>query len=112
MKPLIHAEFSVRRHGGTVDDYLPIHNFLDSSKAVVADMRHRALLHNSFGCYIAEQMFGTYLTLDNGDKISVRAIAEEHIVQDLGRVPSVTDFFDAIPLEDWLPGKSRLTLGD
>lgn len=105
MKPLIHAELSVRRHGGTVDDYLPIHNFLDSSKSVVADMRHRALLHNSFGCYIAEQVFGTYIVVGD-NKISVRQIAEEHIIQDLGKVPSVTDFFDAIPLEDWLPANA------
>ena len=60
MKPYIHAQLSVIKYGGNLDEYLDIHNFLDSSKAHVADMRHRALLHNSMGIYIAEELFGVY----------------------------------------------------
>ena len=30
-KPLIHARNSVKRYGGSVDDYLEIHNFMDST---------------------------------------------------------------------------------
>lgn len=102
MKPLVHARLSVRKWGGTDDDYLDIHNFIDSSKSHIADMRHRALLHNSFGCYIVEQMFGTYRTNSDGRQYSVRDIAEEHIVQDLGRIPSISEFFDKVELEDWM----------
>ena len=60
MKPLIHAKSSVKKYGGKVEDYLPIHNLIDSSKTCLPDVRHRALLRSSFGCFIAEQVFGIY----------------------------------------------------
>jgi hypothetical protein len=110
VKPLIHARLSVRRYKGCVDDYLPIHNFLDSSKAHVPDMRHRALLHNSFGIYIAEMTVGVYFTNADGKELSTRDIAEEHVLEDLGRIPTVQDYLGGMPLYDWLggmPGKSR-----
>lgn len=49
MKPYLHAKNSVKSFGGKLEDYLPIHDFLDESKAHFPDMRHRAMLHNSFG---------------------------------------------------------------
>ena len=41
--PLKHAESSARKFGGKAEDYLPIHNWFDESKAFLADFRHRAL---------------------------------------------------------------------
>lgn len=104
MKPLIHAQMSVARHGGHVDDYLPIHDFIDSSKAHVPDMRHRAILHSSFGCYLTEQVFGVYLVNSDGKKFSVRDVAEEHIIQDLGTIPTVQDYLTHMTLETWMGG--------
>lgn len=109
MKPLIHAYCSVRRYGGVVDDYLPVHNFLDSSKAHVPDMRHRAILHSSFGIYIAEEMFGTYLTNSEDKKFSVRDICEEHVIEDMGRIPTVQDYLQGMPMYDWLGGRTKKT---
>ena len=40
-----HALSSVRKWGGTPDDYLPLHQWFDQSKAILADPRHRALRH-------------------------------------------------------------------
>jgi hypothetical protein len=76
MKPYIHAQRSVKRWQGSESDYQEIHDFLDSSKAHFPDMRHRALLHNSFGIYLAERLFGTYITNSDGRKVQVRDIAE------------------------------------
>jgi len=42
-KPFIHAESSVKRWGGKPEDYIEIHNLMDSSKGAIADHRHRAL---------------------------------------------------------------------
>ncbi len=56
--PYHHAVTSARRHGGSPDDYLALHNFLDSSKSAWADHRHRAVLHHSYGVFITEQVFG------------------------------------------------------
>lgn len=107
MKPLLHAKSSVRKHGGVVEDYLPIHDLLDSSKAHHADMRHRALMHNSFGPYIAERVFGVYFKNADGKDISVRDIAEEHILEDMGDIPPVTRYLSHMPMYHWLGGRKR-----
>jgi RNA-binding protein YlmH len=107
LKPYLHSKSSVKRWGGKVEDYLPIHNFLDISKSAHPDMRHRALLHNSLGCYIAEQMFGDYIINSDRAVVSVRDIAEEHILEDLGRIPTVSDYLDGMPMYDWLGGPKR-----
>lgn len=97
MKPLEHAQQSVRRYGGTVDDYLPIHNLLDVSKSVHADMRHRAILHNSIGPYICEEAYGVYFDNSDGRTLSTRTIVEDHIIEDMGRIPNASEFMHLIP---------------
>lgn len=114
MKPYIHAKNSVRRFGGKENDYIEIHNFMDSSKSHLPDMRHRALLHHSFGCYIAEQIFGhievkpdgstikmPYIINSDGDKIQVRDIVERHIIDDLGFIPTPQDYLKNLKEEAW-----------
>lgn len=107
MKPLLHANLSVKAHGGHVDDYIPIHNFIDSSKACMPDFRHRAILHSAFGCYLAEQVFGTYITNSEGKRVSVRDIAEEHIIQDLGFIPTVEQYLNNMVAVDWMSGSRK-----
>ncbi len=103
MKPLVHAQISVKRYGGVVEDYLPIHDFFDSSKAAFADVRHRAILHNSFGIYLAERIFGTYITNAQGKMVSVRDIAEDHVSEDMGgRIPSVQDWLEHLQVQPWM----------
>ena len=103
MKPLVHAQVSVKRYGGVVEDYIPIHDFFDSSKAAFADVRHRAILHNSFGIYLAERIFGTYITNAQGKKVSVRDIAEDHVAEDMGgRIPSLQDWLQHMEIQPWM----------
>lgn len=102
MKPLNHAKGSAKRYGGIPDDYLEIHTFMDSSKSAYADVRHRAILHNSLGPFIAEKAFGYYLTNSEGKKISVRQIVEDHIVEDLGFIPSVEHWLKTMPRLPWM----------
>jgi hypothetical protein len=111
MKPYLHAKASVRRWGGVPEDYLPIHDFIDESKAHHADMRHRAMLHNSWGIYICERIFGHNITNSGGKIISVRDIAEEHIIEDMGRIPSITDYLQGMPFYAWLGGRKRKHAG-
>mgnify|MGYP001255326163 CR=1 FL=1 len=107
MKPYTHALASVRRHGGKPEDYQAIHDLLDLPKAAHADVRHRALLHNSMGPFICEKAFGTTVTNSDGKVVSVRTIAEEHIIEDLGRIPSVSDYLDGMPHYPWLAGNKK-----
>lgn len=107
MKPFYHGKVSVSKWGGVEEDYQEIHDFLDSSKAHVPDMRHRAILHSSFGIFIAERVFGTYIVNSDGNKIMVRDIAEQHVIDDLGTIPTVQDYLEHLPMLDWLGGPKR-----
>lgn len=102
MKPLYHANASVRRHGGKVEDYLPIHNFFDSSKQCLADVRHRAILHSSFGIFLLERVFGEYITNSDGKQVCVRDLGEEHVIEDMGTIPTVERWLRNLPIEDWM----------
>lgn len=104
-KPLIHAESSVRRYGGSVEDYLPIHDFMDSSKAALADVRHRAVFHSAFGIYVVERVFGDYITNSDGKRVSVRDVAEDHVKEDLGFIPTMEHWLKNMPISDWMAGK-------
>lgn len=99
MKPSDHSIKSVRRYGGVSTDYLEIHEFLDMSKAGHPDMRHRALLHNSMGPFIAVRVFGRTITNSDGREVDVRQVCEDHLIEDMGRIPSVTQVLQTIPEE-------------
>ena len=109
MKPYIHAKNSVRRYGGQIEDYLPIHDFFDSTKAAWADVRHRAVLHSSFGIYLVEKVFGTTITNSDGKVISVRDIGEDHVVEDCGCIPTIEKWLSNLPVEDWMLSKGQAT---
>lgn len=104
MKPFLHARSSVHKWGGIPEDYQTIHDFLDESKAHHADMRHRAMLHNSWGIYLAERVFGINITNSQDKLVSVRDICERHILEDMGRIPSITDYLKGMPFYWWLGG--------
>lgn len=100
VKPFDHSINSVRRYGGVYTDYTPIHEFLDMTKAAHPDVRHRAILHNSMGPYIAVQVFGAQITNSDGKVCDVRQICEDHIIEDMGRIPTVSWYLDQIPIEN------------
>ena len=72
--PLKHAESSVRKFGGRPEDYLPIHNWFDESKAFIPDFRHRALRHHAEGIFLAEKLFGVSIVNSDGKIIPVRYV--------------------------------------
>jgi hypothetical protein len=107
MKPWCHAKNSARRYGGIPDDYLPIHDFFDSSKATIADMRHRALLHSAFGIFVVERVFGTNITNADSATVSVRDIGEDHVTEDIGFIPSVDKWLKNMKIQPWMLGGRR-----
>jgi hypothetical protein len=100
--PYHHALCCVRKFGGRVEDYMPVHDFFDSSKAVVADFRHRAQLHHAQGIFLAERVFGPVIVNSDNRTVPVRVIGEMHVKQDLGRIPSFADWVRAIRPEPWM----------
>lgn len=103
--PLKHAESSARKFGGKPEDYLAIHDWFDESKMLIADARHRALRHHAEGIFMAERVFGHSITNSAGKPVMVRYIGEQHVREDLGRIPSFQDWIHGIPLEPWMRGQ-------
>ena len=104
-KPHVHARSSAKKFGGELDDYLEIHEFMDSSKSAIADNRHRALTHNSwFIQNVLTRVFGNYITNSNGRLISVAQIGEDHILEDFGKkfIPSAQDYLGEIEFKSWM----------
>lgn len=104
-KPWIHAESSARKFGGEPTDYLEIHSFFDSSKATIADSRHRALTHNAwFIGTVLERVFGVNITNSAGRLVSVRDIGEQHVLEDFGGrfIPSAQDYLQEIEFKEWM----------
>lgn len=99
--PYHHALSSVKKWGGTVDDYIDVHTWFDASKQITADFRHRALRHHAEGIFMAETIFGRTLTLSRprhphtmGRRTAVK--------EDLGFIPSFADWVKAIRPEPWM----------
>lgn len=105
-KPIIHARSSANIFGGVVEDYLDIHEFMDSSKGAVSDNRHRALTHNSwFVRNVIEKVFGLEIKNSDGTMVSTRDIAEQHCTEDFGGyIPTAQDYMQNMNWQDWMGG--------
>src|SRR5271165_5482278 len=106
--PLKHAQNSARKFGGKPEDYLPIHSWFDESKAFLADFRHRALRHHAEGIFLAERLFGHAIVNSDGRQVPVRYIGEQHVREDLGRIPSFQDWISEMATRPWMYGQRML----
>jgi hypothetical protein len=97
-----HALSSVKRWGGTVEDYRPLHDWFDQSKAIIADPRHRALRHHAEGIFMLEALFGQTISNSEGRIVPVRLIGEQHVIEDLGHIPSFADWAREIRPASWM----------
>lgn len=106
-----HALSAARAFGGDADTYWPLERFLDQSKeGSVGDIRHRALLHHTEGVRICLEVFGSTLTVPRTHgvvQVPVRRIAERHILEDVGWLPSHKDWLDGTPIRPWMSGSQR-----
>lgn len=110
--PLHHAISSAKKHGGKFEDYLAIHEWFDETKAHYPDMRHRALRHHSEGIFWCEQQFGAFIINSDGKMIPTRFIGEQHVMEDLGFIPTIKDYLDKMEVTNWMfkPGEGRKIL--
>ena len=103
-----HALSSVRKWGGVVQDYLPLHQWFDQSKAILADPRHRALRHHAEGIFMLEALFGATIVNADGRTVPVRLVGEQHVREDLGSIPSFADWARLITPQAWMLRGHRL----
>jgi hypothetical protein len=105
VKPWIHAKSSAKNFGGVEEDYIAIHQLMDSSKGALGDVRHRALTHNTwFLSVILEKIFGVTIKNSAGKEVSVRDIGEQHVMEDyrMKFIPTAQDFLSEMKIVDWM----------
>ena len=107
MKASNHCLSSVKHFGGRVGDYHFIHAWFDESKDHYGDVRHRALRHHTQGIKECELKFGIVISNSDGKNIPVRSIAEQHIREDLGFIPSLQDWFQEIKPKPWMASTKK-----
>ena len=109
MKASNHCLSSVKYFGGRVGDYHCIHAWFDESKDHYGDIRHRALRHHTQGIKECEMKFGIVINNSDGKDIPTRSIAEQHIREDLGFIPTIQDWFKEIRPRAWMASTRRVT---
>lgn len=110
----IHAQASARHFGGKPEDYIAIHEWIDRYKGTFGDVRHRMFLHHAQGPWMAQEVFGHFIEIMKDGRIKkvlVRDIAENHIVEDLGCIPSPGDWADCLNCHVWMGGKRNKFIG-
>jgi hypothetical protein len=105
--PEIHSKSSVRKFGGSIEDYLPIHHWFDDSKSYLADMRHRALKHHTVGIFECEKLFGKSFINSEGKTVYTRYVGEQHVLEDLGFIPTLEDWFENMEMQDWMMNRDK-----
>lgn len=105
--PYHHAVSSSKKFGDQPADYQAIHDWFDQTKAHLPDVRHRAILHSSFGIF-CEQVFGPTITNSSGKHVPVRLIGAQHVKEDMGgRIPTVQDWLEDLPVKAWMAVGAR-----
>ena len=110
MNSWYHAVSSAKKWGGQPEHYVTIHEFIDSSKKFIGDVRHRSIYHHTEGIWLCQMIFGHTIDLPEGKQVPVRLVAERHIIEDLGWIPSPADYIRDMPIQVWMSGKKTKTV--
>ena len=111
--PYHHALSSAKKFGGHWEDYIELHSWLDGSKAHHGDFRHLALRHHTLGIFEAEKIFGVVMTVgeytENKRAILTRLVAEQHVIEACGYLPSVSDWLKHLQPQAWMNRPRKLS---
>lgn len=106
-----HAQSAAKKWGGQPEDYIDIEEFIDSSKQIIGDVRHRSMYHHTAGIWLCQRIFGRTVTVgDRGIQVPVRLVAERHVLEDLGWLPSPKDYINGMAISPWMSGAQRKEL--
>jgi hypothetical protein len=66
------------------------------------------MYHHTAGVWLCQEIFGRTITVgERGIQVPVRLIAERHILEDLGWLPSPKDYIDGMVIKPWMSGAQR-----
>jgi hypothetical protein len=61
--PMQHCKSSVKKWGGQLSDYQPIHDWFDETKAWIGHSKHRMFRHHSEGIFECEKYLELILSI-------------------------------------------------
>jgi hypothetical protein len=64
------------------------------------------LRHHAEAIFLAEKLFGIAIVNSGGKQVPVRYLGEQHVREDLGRIPSPQDWLRQIKSQRWMYGQS------
>ena len=97
--PIKHTESSTRKFGGK-RGYLSIHNWFDECGVEFLPTRRCV---REFSC--AKRCYGAAITNSEGKAVPVRYVGEQHVKEDLGRIPTAQDWLMQIKPQRWMHGQ-------
>lgn len=103
--PYKHAQSSAKKWGGSPEDYIEIHELMDSTKGAFSDNRHRIICHNSwFTQSIIPKIFGHVQKNSDGREYIPKDVAEQHILEDyrMKFIPTIQDWVENLPYQGWM----------
>lgn len=70
------------------------------------------MYHHTLGVWLCQEIFGRVLEIPRSNsegtiQVPVRLVAEQHILEDLGWLPSPADYIEAMPIAVWMSGSRR-----
>ena len=99
MNAMQHARISAKRWGGEAEDYYEVHSFIDSTKSLCSDARHR-ILHTLWGVNsVVVPIYGHSLLNSAGKSVDLKDLCErDHLLVDYQQrfIPTLADFVRAI----------------
>lgn len=60
---------------------------------------------NAEGIFLAEKLFGVAIVNCEGNQVPVRYVGEQHVTEDLGRIPTAQDWLLQITPQRWMYGQ-------
>jgi hypothetical protein len=72
----------------------------------ITSVRHNlGLGMNADGIFLAEKLFGIAIVNSDGKQVPVRYVGEQHVREDLGRIPTAQDWLSQIKPQSWMYGQ-------
>ena len=109
--PRVHSLSSMKRWKGSIEDYLPIHELLDSPKTCMNNNTGRMMTHNTWFAYtIIPKIFGYNIINSDGKSVDTVDIAMLHIAEDyrMTGVPTPQDFLKHMEVQAWMNNGVKL----
>lgn len=103
-----HAVSSVNAFGGSPKDYHELHRWMDRGRIGTDKLLHRMLAHHTQGIADAVALFGDTITNSQGRKVPTSLLASQHIVEDLGFVPTLDHYIELLHCPRWVSKPARL----